>query len=346
MRRIIGSCLAIVGLVTAASAAPRPGEFSTASDVLGWIYQYRAKPDPAAVPGAVHVLSRVGAFRDPDHAGVYVGFIAGIIGAHPEQAERLVGKMLPLPEEDQWALVRAIAYSRLPGWKDLLRDVAPRLPARRVMIDRYLADKLPTLAQLAITAERRPLLTRVKVSLGLDDMFGGKPAKPVTLAPSPDVIDALWGEYFANGRYRPIAPLVKMLAWSKDRDSTDKLTLGSIAKYTLASNAARDSALLAMLEQVRPHEPKEIAPVLGEVIEAAETVELGRIRSEALASIDEIKRKGPNSRREVSWWGRLGEGALSIGCIAAAATGQVEFGLPCVVGGATTSAALHFWESQ
>ena len=37
-------------------------------------------------------------------------------------------------------------------------------------------------------------------------------------------------------------------------------------------------------------------------------------------------------------------GALAIGCIAAAVAGQVEFGIPCVVGGVATSAALRIWD--
>ena len=53
----------------------------------------------------------MGAFKDPESAGAYVGFIAGVIGANPERAEELIGKMFPLPEENHWVIVRAIAYS-------------------------------------------------------------------------------------------------------------------------------------------------------------------------------------------------------------------------------------------
>ena len=60
-----------------------------------------------------------------------------------------------------------------------------------------------------------------------------------------------------------------MLAWSKERDNVERLTVGSMAKYTLANNAARDAALLAMLKRVSPQQPKEVAPVLKEVIDAA-----------------------------------------------------------------------------
>ena len=138
-----------------------------------------------------------------------------------------------------------------------------------------------------------------------------------------------------------------MLRWSKDRDAIEKLTLGSMAKYTLAINAMRNPDLLAKLKWAAAQEqPDAVKPVLAEVIEAAETVETGKLRNEALAAIDELRRKGPGYKRDISLWGQVGESALALGCIAAAVTGQVEFGLPCVIGGAATSAALRMWDGQ
>ena len=93
-------------------------------------------------------------------------------------------------------------------------------------------------------------------------------------------------------------------------------------------------------------QPDAVKPVLAEVIEAAETFETARLRNAALASIDELRRKGPGTRRDISLWGQVGEGAVALGCIAAALAGQVEFGIPCVVGGAATSAALRIWTGQ
>src|SRR5262249_38039320 len=66
---------------------------------------------------------------------------------------------------------------------------------------------------------------------------------------------------------------------------------------------------------------------------------------EALAAVEELKRKGPGYKRDISFWGQVGEGAVSLGCVAAAALGQVEFGIPCVLGGAATSAAVRYWSS-
>ena len=101
-----------------------------------------------------------------------------------------------------------------------------------------------------------------------------------------------------------------------------------------------------MLRSVAKYQPKDTKTELDEVIEAAETVDLARLRKEALASIDELKRKGPGYKRDVSLWGQIGQGALALGCIGAAAAGQIEFGIPCVVGGAVSSAGLRYWETQ
>jgi hypothetical protein len=341
--------LILTTIIAAALAAPaasaallRPGELATREAVLGWINGYRANRDPSHVPDAVQAMSKLGVFRDPENAGAFVGFMAGALAANPARAEALVGRMLPLPAEDQWAVVQAIAYSELPDWKTLLRNVADRLPARRRMIDKYLAGELPTLEQAGF--ERKPgAFEKLGGYLGL----GHKADKRAVLAPSAGLLDVLWGYWCATGAFNPaISRIIALTSWSKERDDVDKLTLGGMAKYTLAANAARDARLLAMLKSVAKDYPKDIKANLDEAIEAAETVDLARLRKEALASIDELKRKGPGYKRDVSLWGQIGEGALALGCIGAAAAGQIEFGIPCVVGGAVSSAGLRYWETE
>jgi hypothetical protein len=330
-------------MLPAAAATLRLNEASAREEVLKWIDGYRSRPDPASVPIAMKVLSRRGVLQDADTAGVYVGFMAGVIGAHPTEAEGLVGKVLPaMAEEDQWIMVRAIAYSGLPDWKNLLSKLAARMPSRSVMIAKYLDGTLPSLERVPMEAAKPALFDKVK------GFFGGSAPRPsaLTFDSSPELLDTLWGIYFATGDYRPVARIIAMLPWSKEPDSVEKLTVGGMAKYTLVSNATRNRDLLAMLKRASRHQQKSVVPILNEVIEAAETMEGARIRKESLAAIEELKTKGPGYKREVSLWGKVGEGALAVGCIAAAAAGQVELGLPCVIGGATSSAALSAWDGQ
>jgi hypothetical protein len=332
--------LAVPALPSATAAVPS-SEFSSREQILSWMLRYRAKPAPAHVPAAIAAASRFGAFRDTDGAGVYVGFMAGALAATPAKAEDLAAKMTALPAEEHWAVVRAVAYSGLPQWKALLSKLAPRMPTRKVMIDRYVAGMLPTLDEFAF-ADDPGVFGKIREAL----VFGKKPPKRRVFEPHPDLVDTFWGWYFATGSYAPVARLVAMLPWSKERDNPEKLVLGSMAKLTLGLNATRDAPLLELLKWTKTQQPKDIAAVLEDVIEAAETADTPRIRKEALAAIEELKRKGPAFKRDVSLWGQVGQGALSLGCIGAAALGQVEFGLPCVLGGALSSGLLYYWDRQ
>jgi hypothetical protein len=345
MRRLVAVVLALLIPTIAAGAPHRLADYASKESLLGWINVYRHSPDPDRVPGAVRIMSRLGLLSDPESAGVYVGFLAGVIASNPGKAEALIARMFPLSTEHHWAVVRAIAYSGRPEWRTLLRRVAERMPQRRVMIERFLDGRLPTLEQAPIEKDAS-WGEQLRAQFTLAKYFSrAEPAGKLEL--TPDLLDTLWGYYYATGNYRPLSRIILMLRWAKERDAIERLTLGSMAKYTLAINSARNADLLATLKWAAGQpQPDAIKPVLAEVIEAAETFETGRLRNAALASIDELKRKGPGTRRDISLWGQVGEGAIALGCIAAALAGQVEFGVPCVVGGAATSAALRVWNGQ
>src|SRR5512144_1937979 len=72
--------------------------------VQQWIYNYRAKPDYAHIPAAVRVLFHAQTFKEPENAGIYLGFIAGAIGSNPARAEQLVAGLFPVRREDEWGV--------------------------------------------------------------------------------------------------------------------------------------------------------------------------------------------------------------------------------------------------
>jgi hypothetical protein len=292
----------------------------------------------------IKAMSQRGSFKDPETAGVYIGFLAGVLHDNPAKAQALIGKILPLPFEDQWVPIRAIAYSGLPDWKEHMRVLGIRMPNRQVMAERYLSGALPTLDQVALEPKKRTTMDRVKSVFSTETYFGEKKpaARELTFASNPELIDTCWGIYFATGGEGPVVRIIELLPWSKERDNVEKLTVGSMAKFTLAANASRDAELLKLLKRVSGNQSKDVTPILKEVIEAAETVDTGRIGKDALAAVEELRRKGPGSARDIAWWGQAGEAALSMGCLGLALTGQVEFGIPCVVGGALTSAGLRY----
>jgi hypothetical protein len=168
----------------------------------------------------------------------------------------------------------------------------------------------------------------------------------LTFAGNQDLLDTLWGYYFATGSHIPIVRIMQILPWSKSRDTIDKLTVGSMARYTLASYAVRDAGLREFLRSELAGQPPAIKVPLGEVIEAADTVQLGAVRKDALAAVEELKAKGSDSRRNLDFWGQIGVGAVALGCVSAAALGQVAVGIPCVIGGSASQGLLSFWEKQ
>lgn len=330
-RRLGVLALAVMAVSTAAAAQHQvrlggPGTpaaqrtaakdaFTSAEAIARWINAYRKKPQPNLLPQAVSAMVRLGLFKDPDSSGLYLGFMAGVLGTNAKLAPDLVDKMFPMPPEDHPAIIKAIAYSGLADWKQLLSRNAERMPARAVLVDRYLTGKMPALDGLALDAGPAPL-------------------------------DIMWGYWFATGSYEPIVRIVSILKWSKDQNNVERLTIGSMAKWTLATNASRDMDLLQLLKGATRHEAPDTRTILTEVIEAADTAETGKIRKEALAAIETLKVKGPEASRRFSWWGQAGQTALALGCIVAGALGHVEVGIPCVVGGAVSGAALKMLSPQ
>jgi hypothetical protein len=341
---------ALLVLIRPAQAAVAP-EFdpnTSLSVVQQWIYNYRARPDYVHVPAAVRVLFHAQSFKEPENAGIYLGFIAGAIGSNPAKAEQLVTSFFPVKPEDEWVIVRAIAFSGLPDWRNLLRRIAPKMPGRKVMIDSYLAGTLPTLTEIPLEETKPGVMDKIK-GVFTKNPFAKEDKKlkmQQTFAGNQDLLDTLWGYYFATGSYKPILRIMAMLPWSKSRDTVDKLTVGSMARYTLASYAVRDEGLREYLRSELSVQPEAVKVPLAEVVEAADTVQLGAVRKDALAAVEELKSKGSDARRNLDFWGQVGVGAVALGCVSAAALGAVAVGIPCVIGGSASQGLLSFWEKQ
>jgi hypothetical protein len=331
-----------------AAVAPEIDPRASLGVVQQWIYNYRTKPDYAHVPAAVRVLFHSQTFKEPENAGIYLGFIAGAIGSNPAKAEQLVNSFFPVPPQDEWVIVRAIAYSGLPDWRNLMRKVEAKLPARRVMIDGYLGGAQPTLMEIPLEENKPGVLDKLRGTFTRNP-FAKEERKldtKLTYATNQDLLDTLWGYYFATGSHVPIQRIMQMLPWSKSRDTIDKLTIGSMARYTLASYAVRDEELREYLRSELARQPDAVKEPLKEVVEAADTVQLGAVRKDAVAAVEELKVKGSDARRNLDFWGQIGVGAVALGCVSAAALGQVAVGIPCVIGGSASQGLLSFWEKQ
>lgn len=299
----------------AAKKAATPDRFPTPERLMEWVNGYRHDPEPDRLPEAVLSMRRMGLVKDIEAGGVFVGFAAGVLGANPDKADALVARLFPMPPEDQALVIKAIAYSGLEDWKGLLGRFVERMPARRPMLQDYLYGDAKGLYELPLESGMSP-------------------------------IDTLWGFYFATGDVRPVKRIIDALAWTADKEDIDKLTAGGMAKWTLASNASRERELLDVYREEQAVQPEAIKKELAVVIKAAELFETQKIRKDALVAIEDLRRKGPVKKS--SWWNWAAGAAptaVGLACVAAAAVGQVEFGIPCLVGGALSTAGAKYFGS-
>jgi hypothetical protein len=317
-----------------ASPEPEPietqrseGSFSTPERLVEWVYNYHAHPTPWRVPAAVRAMRELGLFTDEEKGAFCTGFIAGVLGANPKDGPALVGKMLPMPDKDQAVLIRAIAYSGRPDWRELLTKYKDRMALRQPLIDSYLSGKAKTLME-------------------------------VDLSDGPSVVYTLWGYYVATGQYEPVVRIMQALRWSKNKNdgnfslktifsgwrndpsAVDKISTGATAKWTLASYAERNRDLLSLYRAEYERQPKEISQPLRDVIVAAEAFESEKIRKDQFGAIEDAQKLKATNEAGMSKAATAGSIAIATGCVAASALGQIYIAVPCVIGGALYTGAM------
>jgi len=334
MRSLTTAVLTILILAFTVPAQALEARFSTPERLMQWVNDYRKNPQPSNVPKAVHAMRTQGHFKDPEKAGLLIGFIAGVLGSNQPRAEKLIAAMFPMPAKEQAILIQAIAFSGLPEWPMLLSKFEKRMPLRKPLINDYIAGKEKTLDELSVDQ-------------------------------GPFVLDSLWGYYAATGYHEPVLRIISALPWSNDirgsnkfswskvraafsdeegKDAVRKITAGHMAKWTLAANAERDRGLIALYKMEIKYQPREVVGPLQEVIDAAENFQANQVRKKARAAIDKVKAKHPGDAE----WTRstyVGSVAIATGCVVASATGFPGLAVPCVIGGALYSGAVKLWNT-
>ena len=310
-------------------AAPEPqGAFTSPDRLMDWMSNYRNHKTPSRVPAAVNAMKDYGLLADEEKSWFCTGFIAGVLGSNAKDGPALIPRMFPMPDKEQAVIIRAIAYSGRPDWRELLEKNSSQMPLRRPLIDDFLGGKRPVLMELPLDS-------------------GGSPG-----------IYALWGYYVATGQYEPVVRIMQALRWSKRKDDSgfsfrkvftgwgrdpsavEKITTGGTAKWTLASYAERDRALLALYRAEYARQPQDIALPLKDVIAAAEIFEAEKIRKDQFGAIEDAQKAQMTNEAGMTKGATAGSIAIATGCVAASALGQAYIALPCVLGGALYTGAV------
>jgi len=192
---------------------------------MRWINVYRTNPEPAGVPAAVKALSRFGSSRP---RAIGRGSSASWQALSPPTRRRPPAdqQMLPLPAGDQWVVVRAIAIRDIRTGATCCAASPPR-PARQVIstsTDRDAAAPLSVREGASISTW----------GLGQEQGHGRSCPRPCARA-SPELLDTTGATISPRpcpGR-SPASSRCCLVAGGGQRRQAP---LGSMAKYTLASN--------------------------------------------------------------------------------------------------------------
>jgi hypothetical protein len=307
--------------------APAPSNFSSAERLFDWVYGYSKKPKPWQVPGAVRAMRELGLFGDEEKAGFCTGFIAGVLGENPKDGPRILAQMFPMPDKEQAILIRAIAFSGRPDWRELMEKFRHKMELRQPLIDSYLSGK-------------------------------AKPLMEANLSDGTPIVYTLWGYYVATGQTQPVVRIIEALKWSKRKDdgsfswkriwtgwktdpsAVDKITVGATAKWTLASYAEKNRDLLNLYRAEAERQPPEIAIPLKEVVQSAEVFESEKVRKDQFGAIADAQKIQQGNEAGMSKAATAGSIAIATGCVAASAMGQINIAVPCVIGGALYTGAM------
>lgn len=338
MRVALGGVFLALIILCSSAWLPAPAaarEFTSVERLMQWTFTYRQRPEPTRMPEAVRAMFELGLLDDEDKSGYFVGFVAGVLAKNPKSAPSLIERMLPLPAKEQSIVVRAIAYSELANWPELLMRFAPRVPERQILVDELLAGNEPVLIDAPLDSDA--------------------------------VVYALWGFYVATGDERHVRRVISALAWTdggepgpfswariestlgigdaeEQQTLLERAVIASVAKWTLVSYAEHHRELVELYRAEAPLHAEPARTQLAEVLAASERFEADRVRKEEAARIEALKQRLARTGSYGSRTAYAGSVGIATACVVAGAVGHPEIAIPCVVTGALYSGAMKIFE--
>src|SRR5271169_3832435 len=88
-------CACLFSRRAGAKSKPKRPPFNKTEVLLQWINEYRHNPEPERLAEAYKAMRDLNLLKDVESAGIYVGFLAGVIGADSDKAEKLISDMFP-----------------------------------------------------------------------------------------------------------------------------------------------------------------------------------------------------------------------------------------------------------
>lgn len=237
--RQIAVVLLCLATSLAATAAPR---FSDPAQLDAWITYYYRRPEPAALVDAMLALSKQGAFKNPDTASPFWGFLAGALSKSRATVPATIRRLAALPADEQPVVVLGVWYSGHADTKALLAGLAKDMPEQRSMIEELSRSTPPKLTDLPLEKD-------------------------------PGVMAALWGNFMATGDEAPVLRIIEALPFTMiAQGDNQRLAMGRVAEWSLTSNAAQHPRVMEIVRRQAGMRTGAMANILNRVVARAEAL--------------------------------------------------------------------------
>ena len=236
IRLIIATLLCLAASVAIAA----PARFANPAQLDRWVTYYYQRPEPAAVVDAMLALGKQGAFRNPEIATSFWGFLAGVLSKNPAATPATLRRLAVLPADDQPVVILGLWYSGHPDTRALLAGLAKDMPEQRPMIEELARSTPPRLVDLPIDKD-------------------------------PWVLAALWGNFMATGDEAPVLRVMEALPLTMiAQGDAQRLAMGRTAEWSLAANAVQHPRVMQIVRRQAAARTGPTANILNRIIARAE----------------------------------------------------------------------------
>jgi tetratricopeptide (TPR) repeat protein len=200
---------------------------------------YYQHPKPDMIPSLLPELQKQGSLELGHMAAA--GFLSQVFHDHPDRLAGWAPAIWKLDENARAYVWLSVWFSNTEPAMKLLHDVVPR-------------EKGPAAESLAKLIDgTAPPLEQYEVKSG-------------------QVLDLLWGAFYATGRQEYIARIIDCLPWSlkTGKDDVQQMAIGKVAEWSLRENARVHPRVLALCKSELERRGEEIKPILSKLILDAE----------------------------------------------------------------------------
>lgn len=213
--------------------------FASVEELDRWMMYYYLRPEPQRIPSAIQSMAKEGLLDKLSVHPMFIAFFGQVFRQNEDRLSSWAQALDSLSEGHKRLFWSALWFSNTKKGKALLGEIpVGTYPNSKELVSKLLADTAPDVLSMEVN--------------------------------SPQVLDTLWGTFFATGNERCVQRIIPILPWVQEKQNSGKQLVGSVAKWSLTSNAAGHDRVLEICKGELDKQPKQVRAILKQVIVQAQ----------------------------------------------------------------------------